>query len=217
MKKTLFAGLLLGAVVLPTLQGCVPFIAAGATAGALATFDRRSLGTQTEDESIEWKSSARINEKFGDKVHINFTSYNRKVLLTGDVPNEEAKAEAERQTLGVANVQSVYNELTVGPASSFSDRSNDSYITSKVKSRSVDTGKFNPVHVKVITEAGSVFLLGMVTQTEANAAVQVARTTSGVKKVVNLLEIITPAKARELDVAQSNNGKPASPTAPENR
>ncbi len=216
MKKTLLISLLLGATLLPTLQGCIPFVAAGATAGALATFDRRSLGTQTEDESIEWKASALVNEKLGDKAHINFTSYNRKVLLTGEVPTSEAKAEAERLVLGVNHVQSVYNELLIRPASSFSDRSNDSFITSKVKSRSVDSGKFNPVHVKVITEAGTVFLLGMVTQPEANSAIQVARTTAGAKTVVNLLEIITPARARELDVAQSSgdNNKPAEVKTP---
>ena len=209
MKKHVIAALLLGATALPLLQGCVPVIAAGATAGALSAFDRRSLGTQTEDETIEWKSSARISEKFGDKVHINFTSFNRKVLLTGEVPSAEDKAEAELIVSGVNNVQGVYNELTVGPVSSFSDRSNDSYITSKVKGRMVDSGKFNPVHVKVVTEAGVVFLLGMVTQPEADSAISVARTTSGVKKVVNLLEIITPARARELDITQSNSSKPA--------
>ena len=211
MKKSLLISLLLAATLLPSLQGCIPFIAAGATAGALATFDRRTLGTQTEDETIEWKASALVNEKLGDKAHINFTSYNRKVLLTGEVPTNEAKAEAERLVLSVNHVQSVYNELLIRPVSSFSDRSNDSFITSKVKSRSVDSGKFNPVHVKVITEAGTVFLLGMVTQLEANSAIQVARTTAGAKTVVNLLEIITPAKARELDIAQSSgeNNKPA--------
>lgn len=209
MKKHITALLLLGAIALPLLQACVPVIAAGATAGALSAFDRRSLGTQTEDETIEWKSSARVGEKFGDKVHINFTSFNRKVLLTGEVPSAEDKAEAELIVSAVTNVQGVYNELTVGPVSSFSDRSNDSYITSKVKGRMVDSGKFNPVHVKVVTEAGVVFLLGMVTQPEADSAISVARTTSGVRKVVNLLEIITPAKARELDFTQSNSSKPA--------
>lgn len=213
MKSKLIAALLLGAVVVPALQGCFPIIAAGVASGVLATVDRRSVGTQTEDESIEWKASARVSEKLGDKAHTNFTSFNRKVLITGEVPTPEAKAEAESIAAGVTNVQGVYNELVVAPASSFSNRSNDSYITSKVKSRSVDSGKFNPVHVKVVTEAGAVFLLGMVTQAEADAAVQVARTTAGVKKVVNLLEIITPARARELDVAQQQN-KPAEATAP---
>jgi osmotically-inducible protein OsmY len=205
----LITALLIGATVLPALQGCFPMVAAGVTSGVLATVDRRSLGTQTEDESIEWKASARVSEALGDKAHVNFTSFNRRVLMTGEVPNSDAKAEAERIVIGVSNVLGIYNELTIGPLTSFSDRSNDSFITSKVKSRSVDSGKFNPVHVKVITEAGAVFLLGMVTQPEADAAVQVARTTSGVKKVINLLEIITPAKARELDPNQSSNGKPA--------
>ena len=211
MKRNLIAALLLGATVLPALQGCFPVVAAGVTTGVMATVDRRSVGTQTEDESIEWKSSSRVSEKLGDKAHLNFTSFNRKVLITGEVPTAEAKAEAERIVTSVPNVQGVYNELVVGAASSYTDRSNDSYITSKIKTRSLDSGKFNPVHVKVVTEAGTAFLLGMVTQPEADAAINVARTTSGVKKVVNLLEIIAPAKARELDVSQANNGngKPA--------
>ena len=211
MKKRILTTLLLGATLLPALQGCIPMIAAGATAGALSAFDRRSLGTQTEDETIEWKSSAKISEKFGDKAHVNFTSFNQKLLLTGEVASEETLAEVERLVTELPSVKGVYNELVVGPLASFSQRSNDSFITSKVKSRSVDNGKFNPVHVKVVTEAGVSFLLGMVTQPEADAAIGVARTTAGVKKVVNLLEIITPAKARELDIAQSNknNAKPA--------
>ena len=203
MKNKLLAALLVGATVLPALQGCFPMVAAGVTSGVLATVDRRSLGTQTEDESIEWKASARVSEKLGDKAHANFTSFNRKVLMTGEVPTSEAKAEAERIVTEVTNVQGVYNELIVGPVTNYSNRSNDSFITSKVKSRSVDSGKFNPVHVKVVTEAGTVFLLGMVTQPEADSAINVARTTAGVKKVVNLLEIIAPAKARELDKVQS--------------
>ena len=210
MKKKIIAALLLGATIVPALQGCFPMVAAGVTTGVLATFDRRSIGTQTEDESIEWKAASRVGEKLGDAAHINFTSFNRKVLMTGEVPSAEAKAEAERILVEVPNVQGVHNELTVGPVTTYSERSNDAFITSKVKSRFVDSGKFNAVHVKVVTEAGLVFLLGMATQPEADSAISVARTTTSVKKVVNLLEIITPAKARELDVTQSNNGsKPA--------
>jgi osmotically-inducible protein OsmY len=203
MKTRLILALLLGAAVTPALQGCFPMVAAGVTTGVLATVDRRSLGAQTEDESIEWKAGARAKEKFGDKAHLNFTSFNRAVLMTGEVATDEGKAEIERIVTGIPNVRSVHNEVTVGPASSFTDRSNDSFITSKIKSRSVDTGKFNPVHVKVVTEANVAYLMGMLTQAEADAAIQVARTTSGVRKVVNLIEIITPAQARELDVMQS--------------
>ena len=210
MKKSLIAALLLGATVLPALQGCFPLVAAGVATGVVAAVDRRSVGTQTEDESIEWKASARVGEKLGDKAHVNFTSYNRKVLISGEATSEEVKAEAERIVTALPNVQEVYNELAIGSPSSFSNRSNDSFITSKVKSRSVDNGKFNPFHLKVVTEAGITYLMGMFTQPEADAAINVARTTAGVKKVVNLIEIITPAKARELDVTQSkNNSKPA--------
>lgn len=216
MKKSLIATLLIGATVLPALQGCFPIVAAGVTTGVMASVDRRSLGAQTDDETIEWKASAQVSEKLGDKAHLNFTSFNHKVLMSGEVPNEEARSEAERIVSGLPTVQGVYNELVVGPASSYSNRSNDAYVTSKVKSRFVDSGKFNALHVKVVTEAGTVFLLGLVTQAEADSAINVARTTSGVRKVVNLLEIITPAKARELDIAQksSTNGKPAEANNP---
>lgn len=205
MKKQLIATLIVGATIIPALQGCFPVVAAGVTTGVLATFDRRTLGVQTDDETIEWKAASRASEKFGDKAHLNFTSFNRRVLITGEVPTEQAKADVESLTGTIPNVQHVMNEATVGPVSSFSNRSNDSFITSKIKSRSVDTGKFNPVHVKVVTEAGVAYLLGLVTQAEADAAINVARTTSGVRKVVNLFEIISPAAARELDVAQSKN------------
>ncbi len=211
MKKSLIATLLIGATVLPALQGCFPVVAAGVTTGVMATVDRRTLGVQTDDETIEWKANAQVSEKVGDKAHLNFTSYNRKVLITGEVPSADAKSEAERIVSGLPNVQGVHNELVVGPASSYTNRSNDAFVTSKIKSRSVDSGKFNPIHVKVVTEAGTAFLLGIVTQAEADAAINVARTTSGVKRVVNLMEIISPAEAREIDVVQksSGNGKPA--------
>ena len=208
MRKHLLAALFAGAALLPALQGCFPVVAAGVTGGVLATVERRSLGTQTEDESIEWKAGSRIGDRLRDRGHFNMTSYNRKVLLTGEVASEDIKAEAERIVAEIPNVAGVYNELVVGPSSSFSDRSNDSFITSKIKGRFVDAGKFNAVHVKVVTEAGTAFLLGLVTQAEADAAIQVARTTSGVRKVVNLMELIAPAKARELDVAQSGGAKP---------
>ena len=207
MRKKLLAALILGAVVLPTLQGCFPVVAAGVTTGVLAVVDRRSVGTQTEDEAIEWKASARVGEKLKNNAHFNFTSYDRRVLITGEVPSAEVKAEAERIVAAIPNVQGVYNELVVGPVSSFSERSNDSFITSKVKSRSLDNSKFSTVHLKVVTEAGTTFLLGLLTQTEASAAIDVARTTAGVRKVVSLIEIITPSKARELDLSQQSANK----------
>ena len=123
MKKALATGLLLTAVLLPMLQGCLPMLAAGASGSAMAAFDRRSLGTQTDDETIEWKASARVSEKFSDNAHVNFVSFNRKVLISGEVPSAEARVEIEQIVAGVPQVQGVYNELTVGPVTSFSTRS----------------------------------------------------------------------------------------------
>lgn len=210
MKKALATSLLVGATLVPMLQGCVPLVAAGATQATLSTIDRRSLGTQTDDETIEWKAASAAREKTGEHAHTNFTSYNRKVLATGEVPSEEIKAEVERVVAGIPQVQGVYNELAIAAPTSFSVRSNDSYITTKVKARFVDSGKFNAVHVKVVTEAGVVYLLGLVTQREADAAIQVARTTSDVKKVVNLMEIISAAQVKELQ-PHVEPGQPADP------
>lgn len=215
MKRTLIAALL-AALLAPALSGCVAAVATGATAGALAVIDRRSFGTQTDDEGIEWKILGNLMNKYGDKVHVNQTSYNRKVLLTGEVPDEQTKGEIERLVRGIAGVQDVWNELQVGPARSFQDRSNDAFITSKVKGRFVDGGKFRANLVKVVTEAGTVHLLGLVTRTEADAAIEIARTTSGVKKVVNLMEVIPPEKAKSLDVPPPGSGGTQQPAPVQN-
>ena len=215
MKKRWIAALMLG-ICLPTLQACFPVVAAGVATGVMTAADRRSVGTQTEDEAIEWKASARVSEVHkGENTHFNFTSFNRKVLISGEVPSAEVKAEAERIVRGVPNVVSVHNELHVGPVSSLQDRSNDSFVTSKVKSRSLDNNsRFSPLQLKVVTEAGTVFLMGLMTQKEADAAINVARTTAGVRKVVSLFEIIAPAKAGELDPSyQSGNGQVRQETA----
>ena len=151
------------------------------------------------DEGIEIRAANRFNEHFGDRAHINVTSYNRMVLLTGEVPNATARAEAEKIVAGIPNVKSISNELIVASTSSMGGRSNDSYITSKVKARFVDANKFAANHVKVVTEAGVVFLLGLVTQADANAAVEVTRTTGGVLKVVRVFEIISPEQAKAID------------------
>ncbi|MDR3298749.1 MAG: BON domain-containing protein [Candidatus Accumulibacter sp.] len=215
MKKRPMAALLLAAAF-ATLPGCFPVVATGVGAGVMVAIDRRTLGTQTEDEAIEWKAGFRVGDKLRDQGHFNFTSFNRKVLITGEAASEEVKAEVETIIAQIPNVQRVYGHLIVGPSSSLADRSNDSFVTSKVKSRSVDNGQFNPLHTKVVTESGIVFLLGMVTPSEADLAIQVARTTSGVKKVVPLFELITPAQARALDNAPSNQktAAPAESRAP---
>lgn len=179
--------MLLMVAALPLLGGCVAAAVGGAAAtGVLVANDRRTVGTVTEDQGIEIKASSRV----GDRGHINYTSYNRLVLLTGEVPTQAAREDAERVTRGVENVRGVYNELQIGPASAISARTNDAYVTSKVKARFVDGAKFNPVHVKVVTEASVVYLLGIVNRAEADAATEIARTTGGVQKVVRLFEYI---------------------------
>jgi osmotically-inducible protein OsmY len=189
------------AALIPALAGCFGAVAVGAGAGALVLTDRRMSETYVADEAIELRIASRIREQFGEKVHVNATSYNRMVLLTGEVPDAAVKVEAEKIASAVPNVKAISNELAIAGPSSFGGRSNDSYITSKVKARFIDAGKFAPNHVKVVTEAGVVFLLGLVTQAEANAAVEIARTTGGVLKVVRVFEIITPEQAKKIDSA----------------
>ena len=179
------------ATALPLLQACVP-IAVGVGAGAtvLVATDRRTSGAYIEDEGIENKALSRITDKYKDGAHINVTSYNRTVLLTGEVATAEVKADIEKLASEVANVKSVVNEVQIAPITTMSVRTNDSYLTSKVKARFVDANKFSANHVKVVTEAGTVFLLGMVTRKEGDDATEIARTTGGVTKVVKLFEYI---------------------------
>jgi osmotically-inducible protein OsmY len=175
----------------PQLHGCFPVVAAGAGAAVLMAEDRRTTGIYLEDQNIEVKTSKAMKSRFGDndKIHINVVSYNRYVLLTGEVPDEETKKEAGVTALGVENVRNVQNELVVGPVTSSSQRATDGYTTSKVKSRFVSENKFQANHVKVVTDDNTVFLMGLVTSKEADDATEIARTTDGVTKVVRVFEI----------------------------
>lgn len=177
--------------VFPLLHGCAPLLVGGAAAGGvMVAQDRRTVGTMTEDEGIEQKASGRIGERFKDGVHVNVTSYNRMVLLTGEVPDAAAKTEVERIARGVENVRGVYNETVVSGVTSYTARSNDGILTSKVKGRFLDSGKFNAIHVKVVTENNVVYLMGLVKKQEATDATEIARTTSGVQKVVRVFEYL---------------------------
>ncbi|HZX33144.1 MAG TPA: BON domain-containing protein [Rhodocyclaceae bacterium] len=211
-SKSLLAAALIAAAV-PALQGCFPLVAGGVAVGALAVADRRTVGTQTEDEAIEWKAQKRISDRFKDKAHVNVTSYNRKALITGEAYDEAMKTEIGDIVSKVENVQGVWNEMEVGPIRSLSSRSNDAYVTSKVKARFVDYNQFAPNHVKVVTEAGAVYLLGIVNEREAKSAVQIARTTDGVKKVVNLLEVVSEAETRRIDSAISGQAPKSAPAS----
>ncbi|MDB5903992.1 MAG: transport-associated protein [Betaproteobacteria bacterium] len=177
-------------VVLPLLNGCAAVVLGGAaaTGGYLVGEDRRSAAVMTDDQTIEIKASNRISEKYPN-VHVASTSFNKLVLLSGEVPDAAAKAEIDRIVRGIEGVRGTYNELQVGPVSPISARANDSYITSKVKTRFLDGRRFNPVHVKVVTDAGTVYLMGLVKKQEATDAAELARTTSGVTRVVRLFEL----------------------------
>ena len=181
------------------LSGCVAAVATGVGAGALMVTDRRAAETYVTDEGIELRAADRIKDNFGRKVRVSVVSYNRNVLLVGQVPDEATKVEAEKLVGGVPNVKAISNELQIGSAQSLTGESSDAYITTKVKARFVDANKFATNHVKVVTEAGVVYLLGIVTQREADAAVEIARTTAGVQKVVRVFEIISDQDARQID------------------
>jgi len=179
------------AVVALGLTACVPLLIGGAVVGtaAVAT-DRRSAGAQLDDEVIEDNTSLAITEKYKSDYHVNVTSFNGIVLLTGEVPSESAKAELERMVRANPKVRGVQNELAVGPVTDIQVRSNDTLITSKVKARFVEAGKFQINYVKVVTENSNVYLMGVVKREEADAAVEIARTTSGVQRVVKVFEYI---------------------------
>ena len=184
------AGALVVALLL--LQGCAGVIAVGAGAAVMSATDRRSTGAQVDDEGIELRVANRVDERFGDKVQLNVTSFNYVVLLTGEVPDAATRAEVEKIARAAPGVRSTANETQVAGVSSYGTRTNDSYLTSKVKTRFVDTGSFSANHVKVVTEANVVYLMGIVTEAEAAEAVKIARTTGGVLKVVKIFEYCTP-------------------------
>lgn len=196
-KRPLALALVCGAVAV-SLQGCVAMVAGGAVVGTLAATDRRTLGAQTEDKTIMIKGETRIPKVVGESGHINVTSFNRKILLTGEVPNEAAKAAAEREAAAIEGVQSVVNELAIAGASNFTSRSSDTLITGKVKASFVDEKNLSANAIKVVTERGVVYLMGRVTQNEGNLAAEIARGVSGVAKVVKVFEYITDEEYRML-------------------
>ncbi|MDP1654507.1 MAG: BON domain-containing protein [Hylemonella sp.] len=198
---------LLAASVAATLSACAPVMVGGAVMGSLVAVDRRTSGAQLEDEGIELRAAARIRENLGDRVHINITSYNRQVLLTGEVPSAQDKQLAEQVVSRVENVRAIVNELGVMGNSSFTQRSSDSLITGKVKAALVDARDLYASAYKVVTERGVTYLMGRVTQREADRGTDVARSTSGVQKVVRMFEIISEEELRAMLPKPAENEK----------
>ena len=176
---------------LASLQGCIALVGAGAVAGGLSLNDRRTGGTQIEDQAIELKSGGRLREAIGEKGHINVTSYNRIVLLSGEVPSDADKAAAEKAVAGIEGVTNVVNELEVGANSTISTRSSDTVITTRVKSALIDAKDVQSSAIKVVTDRGNVYLMGRVTEREATRAAEIARAQPSVLKVVRVFEILS--------------------------
>jgi len=181
--------LLCALLLLLAVQGC-PVLLVGTA--AVTAFDRRTSGAIYQDENMALTINERISGRFGSLTHVNVTPYNRVILLTGEAPDEATRAAAEAEVREIANVRGVVNEIQIAPPSSLAARANDSLITSRVKARFLDVNKFNAVHVKVVTEAGVVYLLGLVTEQEASDAAEIARTTGGVIKVVKMFSFCKP-------------------------
>ena len=196
MSPTRLPSLLLGtAIAAAGLSGCAPLIVGGVVVGsALVATDRRTSGTQVEDSVIEVKSNGRMDETFGDRARISTTSYNRMVLLTGEVPTEADKVSAEQVVARIDNVASVVNEIKVGPINTFGEKSKDAYVTAKVKTSLVDSKDVFANTIKVVTHRGTVYLMGRVTEREAIRAAEVARGVGGVVKVVKVFEVQTEAE-----------------------
>ena len=180
-----------GAVLVAGLTACVPLVVGGAAAagvGMVAT-DRRSSGAQVDDQAIELKVESEAGTRWGNDIHLNVTSYNGNVLLTGEAPNDQVKTEIEKITRASHDrVRKIYNEMVIGPVTDLGARSNDSYITSKVKTRMIDSESVRSIYSKVVTERSVVYLMGIVSRRDGDAAAQVAATTEGVARVVKLFE-----------------------------
>ena len=173
------------------LSACAPVMVGGMVGGAMVASDRRTTGIQLEDEGIEQRSASARRENFGDKEHVNFTSYNRQVLITGEVSSNQVRQQVEQLISRVENVRSVVNELAIGPASTVGERTSDVVLVAKVKAAMVDSEDVFANVFKVVAERGTVYLMGRVTQREAQRATDVVRGVSGVKRVVRVFEYIS--------------------------
>jgi osmotically-inducible protein OsmY len=181
----------------------------GAFVGGMMASDRRTSGSQVEDEGIELRASSRIRDNLGERVHVNVTSYNRQVLLTGEVPSAQDKQLVEQVVARVENVRSIVNELEVLGNSTLTQRTSDSLVTGKVKASLLDAKDLFANAFKVVTERGTVYLMGRVTQREATRATDIARGTGGVQKVVRLLEIISEDELKTMGVVSTPAPAPA--------
>lgn len=205
IAKPLSALALTGSLVM-LLQGCVGLVVGGAVVGGFAATDRRTLGDQTADKEIAFKANAKLPAVVGDTGHVDITTYDRRILLTGEVKDDQMKQNVEQEMRTIPDVLGVMNELQVGFTSSISSRSNDLYITSKVSATFIDAKELNANSIKVVTERGNVYLLGKVTQREGDLAANLVSGISGVKSVVKMFEYITDDELKQMNSAQGARG-----------
>ncbi len=189
MSKLIYIAL--AGLAFSQLQGCATAVVGGAAVGASVALDRRTAGVYVGDQEIELRAMVRLRENFPQKTdNISATSYNRQLLLTGQVPDETTRSRATDVVKGIPDVRTVFNELSVSGVTSLTSDANDVALTSKVKARMFRDERVPGIKIKVVTEAGVVYLMGLVTSTEAEFATEIARTTAGVVKVVTLFEYI---------------------------
>ncbi len=198
------AVLLAGLAAAALMSACAPLLVGGAVVGtSMMVSDRRTSGTQLEDQAIELKSNTRVREAVGERGHVNVTSYNRVALLTGEVVAETDKVAVEQAVAKIEGVRSVVNELAVMGSSSLANRSNDAILTSKVKASFIDAKDVFATAIKVTTERGTVYLMGRVTERESTRASDIARGVPGVLKVVRVFEVISEAELAEIQPKQA--------------
>ena len=198
LLRTCAASLALVAGVGAGLSACAPLMLGGAAVGALMATDRRTAGAQIEDEGIELRSASRIRDSLVERAHVNINSYNRQVLLTGEVPTAQDKQLAEQIVSRVDNVRAIVNELAVQGNTSLTQRSSDALVTGKVKAAMVDAKDLYANAFKVVTERGTTYLMGRVSQREGDRATEIARGTSGVLKVVRIFETVSEDELKRL-------------------
>jgi osmotically-inducible protein OsmY len=203
------------ALLAGTLAGCAPLIVGAAALGTgLMVTDRRTSGAQIDDEAIELRAALRLREQLGDQVHINITSYNRQVLLTGETPTDAMKQQAEQIVSRVDNVRGIINELAVMSPTTLPQRSGDVLITGKVRASLVDASDLQATAFRVVTERGNVYLMGRVTQREADRSTSIARQIGGVQRVVRIFEIVTPEELRASGIQVPAEPTPRATVAP---
>jgi osmotically-inducible protein OsmY len=201
MARPLATVVLTGALA-ASLQGCVGVVVGGAVVGSLAATDRRTLGAQTEDKEIAVKANVRLSNVVGEAGHVDVTSYNRKVLLTGQVRDEQMKQAVAQEIKQIEGVQGVMNELEIGGISSFTSRSNDVLITGKISATYINERELNANSIKVVTERGVVYLLGRVTEHEGKVAAELASGVDGVNKVIKMFEYISEDELKGMTAPQ---------------